>query len=110
MTDCIFCKIIQGDIQSTILYEDDHIVVFPDIHPKAKIHVLVIPKRHITSLFEVTDADAKLISQMICKLPKLAKQLGAKGFRTLINTGKEGGQHVDHLHIHLLAGNLAEAP
>jgi len=106
MEDCIFCKIIGGKANANIVYEDDKIIVFPDIHPKADLHLLVVPKRHIVSLLETTEADVPLIAHLITQLPKLAQQFDAKGFRTIINTGREGGQQVDHLHIHILAGNL----
>ena len=110
MEDCIFCKIIAKTANANIIFEDDNIVVFPDLHPKAKTHLLIVPKKHIKSLLELSPSDDELLAHMILELPKLARQVGVKGFRTIINTGKEGGQHVDHLHVHLLAGNLQIAP
>lgn len=106
MTDCIFCKITAGDMNTKFVYEDDLLVVFPDLYPKAKIHLLITPKQHITSLMSVTEDDSQLMAHMLSTLPKIAKQLGIKGFRTIINTGKDGGQEIDHLHFHLLAGSL----
>ncbi len=106
MEDCIFCKIVAKTANANIIYEDDNIVVFPDLHPKAKTHLLIVPKRHINSLLELSQSDNNLITHMILHLPKIAQQVGVKGFRTIINTGREGGQQVDHLHLHLLAGNL----
>lgn len=106
MTDCIFCKIAAGEMDTKFIYEDEQIVVFPDLYPKAKTHLLVTPKQHISSLMSVRVDEAQLMAHMVCMLPNIAKQLGLKGFRTIINTGREGGQEIDHLHFHLLAGNL----
>lgn len=106
MSDCLFCKIIAGDIPADIVYQDDKILVFKDINPKADVHLLMIPKQHIESLKELTTTDDDLIAYMMLKLPELAQQQGlTDGFRTIINTGKGGGQVVFHLHIHLLGGN-----
>lgn len=106
MTDCIFCKIIAGDIPSSAFYEDELIYVFKDINPKADVHLLVIPKHHIARLDHLDVTHKELISHMFLKLPELAKSQNLHtGFRTIINTGPGGGQEVDHLHIHLLGGN-----
>jgi len=106
MNDCLFCKIIAADIPADIVYQDDKILVFKDINPKADVHLLMIPKQHIESLNELTTTDNDLIAYMMLKLPELAQQQGlTDGFRTIINTGKGGGQEVFHLHIHLLGGN-----
>lgn len=105
MTDCIFCKIIAGDIPSGNVYEDEQIFVFKDINPKASVHLLVIPKVHIESLDNVTAEHQDLIAHMMLKLPELARLQGLdNGFRTIINTGPGGGQEVGHLHIHILGG------
>lgn len=105
MTDCLFCKIIAGDIPSSNVYEDDQIFVFKDINPKAAVHLLVIPKIHIDSLDELSDQHQSLITHIMFKLPELARSQGLDdGFRTIINTGPGGGQEVGHLHIHLLGG------
>ena len=105
MSDCLFCKIIAGDLPSSKVYEDDQTFVFKDINPAADVHILAIPKKHIKSLDEQTEADQVLLGYMMHKLPELAKSQGLdNGFRTIINTGPGGGQEVDHLHIHLLGG------
>lgn len=104
-TDCIFCKIIEGKIPAELLYEDGQVVVFQDIHPKAEIHLLLVPRDHIPSLKELETKHEKLISHMMLLLPSLAHQQGLQtGFRTIINTGRGGGQEIDHLHLHLLGG------
>jgi len=105
MSNCLFCKIIAGDIPGDIVYQDDKILVFKDINPKADVHLLMIPKTHIESLAEMTSEHNELIAYMMLKLPELAETQGLSGgFRTIINTGAEGGQVVFHLHIHLLGG------
>jgi len=105
VSDCLFCKIIAGDIPSSKVYQDDQIFVFKDINPKAEVHLLVIPKIHIKSLAETTKEHQQLIADMMIKLPELARSQGlSDGFRTIINTGPGGGQEVDHLHIHILGG------
>jgi histidine triad (HIT) family protein len=106
MTDCLFCKIIAGDIPSEKVYEDDLIYAFKDIYPKADVHVLVIPKIHITSLDELTTEHSELMAHMMLKLREIARSQGLEtGFRTIINTGPGGGQEVGHLHIHILGGS-----
>lgn len=105
MSDCLFCKILAGEIPSDKVYEDDKMYVFKDIYPKADVHLLAIPRVHIESLNEVENEHDEIMAHMIKQLPKLAKEQGLKdGFRTIINTGKGGGQIVYHLHIHLLGG------
>ncbi len=106
MSDCIFCKILAGDIPSTKVFEDDQIYVFKDLYPKADVHLLVIPKLHIARLDEAKTEHADLLAHMMLSLPTLAKSQGLDtGFRTIINTGPGGGQEVDHLHIHILGGS-----
>lgn len=106
MSDCLFCKILDGEIPSSQVYEDDQIYVFKDINPKAEVHLLVIPRIHISRLDQATPEHAGLLSHMMLALPKLAKQQGLdNGFRSIINTGPGGGQEVDHLHIHILGGS-----
>lgn len=106
MTDCIFCKIIAGEIPSSKVYEDELIYVFNDINPKADVHLLIIPKQHIAQLDQLQQQHQSLIAHMMLKLPQLAAAQGLdNGFRTIINTGPGGGQEVYHLHIHLLGGN-----
>ncbi len=102
MSDCIFCKIVSGALATPLVYEDDRVVVFKDINPKAAVHLLVVSKEHIQSLARLREDQAALIAHMMLLLPKLAKTQGLSGFKTQINTGKAGGQEVPHLHIHLL--------
>ena len=104
--NCIFCKIIKGEIPSKKVYEDEEILAFNDINPAAPIHVLVIPKKHITSLAEMEDGDEKIVGKIYKVINKIAEQLGVKekGYRVIVNCGKDGGQEVGHLHFHLLAG------
>ena len=105
MSDCLFCKIAAGEIPGDIVYEDDKMVVFKDIAPKAQVHLLAIPREHIESLNGLTEEHDALIAYMMRQLPRLAKEQGLdSGFRTIINTGPGGGQVVFHLHIHLLGG------
>jgi histidine triad (HIT) family protein len=107
--DCLFCKIIAGTIPSKKLYEDDDCLAFNDIHPAAPIHFLMIPKKHIAMLAEVTFEDTELLGKMMVLAPKIALQAGARsgkagGFKVLINNGADGGQEVYHMHMHVLAG------
>ncbi len=105
MTDCIFCKIIAKEIPTEFLYQDDQVVVFRDIRPKARVHLLIVSKDHLPSLREAKEEHAGLLSHMLLLLPKIAKEQGLdNGFRTIINTGSGGGQEIDHIHFHLLGG------
>lgn len=105
MSACIFCKIVAGELPSTRVHEDEHVIVFKDLYPKAPVHLLVVPRAHIQSLNEIAAADDALIAHMIRLLPGLARAQGLhNGFRTIINTGAGGGQEVPHLHIHVLGG------
>lgn len=104
MTDCIFCKIINGDFNTKFVYEDDDAVVFNDINPKAKIHMLVVPKLHVESLNELEDVE--LLGRLMNIVRRVTRQEGIKSYRTVINTGKEAGQEVFHLHIHILSGDI----
>lgn len=107
MEDCIFCKIVKGEIPSEKVYEDEEILAFKDINPAAPIHILVIPKKHIKSLVEVNQNDDKeLISKIYFVINKIAEKQGIseKGFRVIVNCGEDGGQEVGHLHFHVLAG------
>lgn len=105
MNDCIFCKIAAGKIPADVVYENEQVLVFKDVNPRAKIHLLLIPKQHIVSLAELDESHAELMGQMMTLMPTLAQGQGLEaGFRTIINTGKGGGQEVFHLHIHLLGG------
>lgn len=106
MEDCIFCKIIRGEIPSTKVYEDDEILAFNDVNPAAPIHILVIPKKHINSLADMKPEDEKLVGKIYRVINKITEDKGFKneGFRVIVNCGKNGGQEVMHLHFHILAG------
>ncbi len=106
MKDCLFCKIINGDIPSEKVYEDEEILAFKDIQPAAPIHILVIPKKHIDSLANIEEDDEKIIGKIYMVINKIAEdqQFKDKGYRVIVNCGKDGGQEVMHLHFHLLAG------
>lgn len=105
MSDCLFCRIIAGEIPGDMVYEDEQVVAFRDINPKAEVHLLVVPREHIPSLNELTPQHDALIAHMMRLLPQLAREQGLdNGFRTVINTGPGGGQVIFHLHIHLLGG------
>jgi histidine triad (HIT) family protein len=102
---CIFCKIAEKTLPVKAVYEDDQVLAFHDIHPKAPVHLLLIPKRHIKSLLEIESSDASLMSHLLLTLPMLAKKHELhEGFRTIIYTGEKGGQEIEHLHFHLLGG------
>ncbi|GAB2878898.1 histidine triad nucleotide-binding protein [Uliginosibacterium flavum] len=106
MSDCLFCRIAKGEIPSNKVYEDEEILAFKDIHPKAPVHLLIIPKKHIATLSDAQAEDAPLLGRMLALAPRLAADQGATdGFRTIINTGRVGGQEVYHLHLHVLGGN-----
>lgn len=104
MSDCIFCKIINGDFNTEFIYENEYAVVFKDINPKADIHLLVVPKLHVESLNELDDE--ALLGKLMMTVKEVTKQQCIKSYRTVINTGKEAGQEVFHLHIHILSGNM----
>jgi histidine triad (HIT) family protein len=105
MANCIFCKIARGEIPSNKIYEDEDVYAFHDIHPVAPVHFMLIPKLHVASLMEADDSHAALLGKMLVLAPRLAKELGLdNGFRTVINSGKGGGQEVFHLHIHIIGG------
>jgi histidine triad (HIT) family protein len=106
MTDCLFCKILAGEIPASVVYEDDHVVAFNDINPQAPLHALVVPRRHIASLNELTAEDDALVGEMVRRAAAIAKDRGYadRGFRTVFNTNAEAGQTVFHIHLHVLAG------
>lgn len=106
MSDCIFCKIANKEINSDFVYEDDEIIAFKDINPQAPIHILVIPKKHIESIIDLTDEDEMFVGKMYTAVRKIAKKLNIEesGFRLIVNCGKDAGQEVPHLHFHILAG------
>lgn len=102
--DCIFCKITQKEIPSEIVHEDSDAVVFKDLHPKASVHLLVVPKIHIQSIAHLEADHSDVIAKLIYTAKKVAEDQGLKGYKLVFNVGKEGGQVIDHLHLHLLGG------
>ncbi len=105
MSDCLFCKIVEGKIPAQKVYEDDDILAFKDIYPQRPVHVLVIPKKHITSLATAGAEDAAVLGKMLAKANEIAKEQGSpNGFRVIINTGEVGQQEVPHLHMHIVGG------
>ena len=106
MDDCIFCKIIKKEIPSSIVYEDSEILAFRDINPVAPVHILVIPKKHISSLVDLNEEDELVIGRIYTVINKIAKQEGIakKGFRVVVNCGEDGAQEVKHLHFHIIGG------
>lgn len=102
--DCIFCKIIKGDIPSRKIYEDDDVLAFHDIQPIAPVHFMIVPKLHVESLADCDTSHQASLGRILLLAPRLAKEQGLAGFRTMINTGREGGQEVFHLHVHVFGG------
>ena len=103
MSDCLFCKIVEGEIPSTKVYEDDMILAFRYLEPQAPEHVLVIPKKHIASLDDVTEEDQEILGYLMCKIKDIAADLGIEnGYRVVNNCGEDGLQTVKHIHFHLL--------
>ncbi len=106
MAECLFCRILSKEIPATIVHEDEDVIVFKDIAPQAPIHLLIVPKRHIASLNELSGEDGALIGRLFLVATKVARDLGvaSKGYRLVTNCGPDAGQTVFHLHVHLLAG------
>lgn len=105
MESCLFCKIVRAEISCNKVYEDAEILAFHDIHPAAPVHFMLIPKLHIASLIEIENQHRDLLGKMMLLIPRLAQEQGCTdGFRTIINTGRVGGQEVYHLHIHVIGG------
>lgn len=107
--DCLFCKIVRGDIPSRKVYEDDDFFAFHDINPAAPVHLLVVPKHHIVSMQQVDESDASWLGKLMVLAARLAQENGCRpgpegGFRLVTNTGIDGGQEIDHLHLHILGG------
>lgn len=101
--DCVFCKIVGGEIPSELVHQDEHVVVFPDLRPQAPTHLLVVPRRHVASLFELDDA--ALGGALLAAARRVAEQAGLdRGWRLIANTREHGGQEIDHLHLHVLGG------
>lgn len=105
MSDCIFCRIVRGEIPSKKVYEDEEILAFNDINPARPVHVLVVPKKHIDSLATVAEPDTPVLGRILAKANEIAVAQGSPdGFRVIINTGRVGGQEVPHLHLHIVGG------
>jgi histidine triad (HIT) family protein len=106
MTDCIFCKIADGQIPADLVYQDEHVVAFRDLNPQAPVHVLVIPRQHIATTNDLTADHAALVGQMTLAAQRVAADEGIaeRGYRTVLNCNREAGQSVFHLHLHLLGG------
>jgi histidine triad (HIT) family protein len=111
MTDCIFCRIARGEIPSKKVYEDEDLFAFHDIHPQAPVHFMIIPKQHIASLNDVDMSHRAVLGKLLAKAGELARAEGLNdGFRTIVNTGRVGGQEVYHLHVHILGGPQSLGP
>jgi histidine triad (HIT) family protein len=105
MKDCLFCKIIRGEIATEFVYQDKEVVAFRDLHPKAPVHILIVPKKHIDKLQDISDNDRELLGQLLLTAKKIARQEKIEeAFKVVINCGKKGGQEIFHLHVHLLGG------
>lgn len=102
-SDCIFCKILNGDIPSEFIYEDEVCVAFADINPKAPTHLLIVPRKHIHSVAEMEEGDEKIVGHMVRVAREIAAGKGLSGYKLQINVGKDGGQEVFHIHIHLIS-------
>lgn len=112
MSDCLFCSIVNGDIQSDKVFENDHILAFNDISPKAPIHILIIPKKHIPTILDLEDSDRWIIGELFAVANNIAKEKGIAeaGFRLVMNCNKNAGQAVFHIHLHLLGGRIFKWP
>jgi histidine triad (HIT) family protein len=112
MTDCLFCKMVSGEISPDTVYEDDQVLAFRDLSPQAPLHVLVIPKRHISTMNELAETDEQLVGHLLTTAAKIAAENGyaENGYRTLMNCNADGGQSVFHIHLHLLAGRRMQWP
>ncbi|MDI6591706.1 MAG: HIT domain-containing protein [Patescibacteria group bacterium] len=110
MSECVFCKIANKEISSEIIYEDNQTIAFKDINPRAPIHFLIIPKKHIPSVDHLKTEDKALIGELILVAQKIAREKNLKGYKLIINVGRAGGQLIDHLHLHLLSGKPMKLP
>ena len=112
MADCLFCKIVKGEIPATLVYQDDRLVAFNDINPQAPTHVLVVPRRHIATLNDLTADDDQIVGEMVRRAGAIAKERGlsAGGYRTVFNTNRDAGQTVFHIHLHMLGGRAMHWP
>jgi len=103
MDDCIFCKIIEGKIPAQLEWDDEYCVAFKDLHPKARVHLLVVPKKHIHTVIDMEEGDEKIMGHLIRTAKDLGKKMGLEGYRLQFNVGHKGGQEIFHIHMHLLA-------
>jgi len=110
MSDCLFCKIVEGAIPAKMVFDDEHCIAFRDINPQAPTHVLIVPRKHIATLNDLGDADEALVGHLHLVASRLAKAEGLTGYRTLFNTNREAGQTVFHIHLHLLGGRAFAWP
>jgi histidine triad (HIT) family protein len=112
MADCLFCKIVAGEIPAEVIAEDEHCVAFRDINPQAPVHVLVVPRRHIASLNDLEESDAELAGRLLVAARRVAaaEALAERGYRLVVNCGREGCQSVDHVHVHLVGGRQLDWP
>lgn len=108
--ECIFCKIINRELPSEIVFENAKFIAFKDINPKAKIHLLVVPKKHIASVNELEEEDKELIGELILTAKKVSQEQNLTGYKLVFNVGRKGGQMIDHIHLHLLSGEAKELP
>ena len=106
MENCVFCKIVKKEIPADILFENEQVIAFRDIHPQAPVHILIIPKKHVKSVTEITSADTLLMGEIIAAAKKIADDLhiSKKGYKLLFRVGEYGGQEVEHIHLHLIGG------
>jgi histidine triad (HIT) family protein len=111
MGDCIFCKIVDGSLKADVVFRDEQVVAFRDLHPAAPTHILVVPKRHINSVNSLEESDAALVGHMFVAAKEIAAQegLAEDGYRLTVNTGAQGGQTVFHMHLHLIGGRQMRA-
>lgn len=110
MEKCLFCKIINKELSSKIVYENNEVIAFNDIYPKAAVHILILPKKHIASVNHLELQDRYLIGALFFAAKEIAKEENLKGYKMSINIGKEGGQLINHLHLHLLGGKIKKMP
>jgi len=112
MTDCLFCKMVAGEIQPDVVYEDEHVLAFRDVNPQAPVHVLVVPREHIATLNDLTDDHAELVGRLYLAAKRVAEKAGIaeRGYRTVINCNAEAGQSVYHVHLHVLGGRHMHWP
>ncbi len=104
--DCIFCKIINRELPADLVFESENVVAFLDINPKAKVHVLIVPKKHIESVKDLKESDKELAGELLLAAKQIAEEKELNGYKLIMNVGKEGGQIVDHLHIHLVSPDV----